>query len=307
MRGVTLPPLTDPDLIDYTEKTETRTKQTYTSYCRNLQQYLTQNNYTLKHLTPLQTRRFIQTMGQYQEGTYHSINTAAAYKRFMCALMQGIDRAKVAKWIKANLKEVHQINHFKVDIAYQSVIRLIQVTRQDQNNSLSPTLAYAYSLLALDGLRPGEALGHYHTDINLAEKTITLQRHPGEKYYPKGMKLTSKPITLPLNDLSIELYNQIPQNQKQEQRAVDTSYKTLRKWFNRYAKQANLIDQNGDKVTLHKLRHFFGHYFSDHSQQVQVLQSIMRHSDLRYTLIYTKPSERRITEEFQQAINQNIK
>ena len=307
MRGISLPSLTDPDLIDYTEKAEPRTKQTYTSYCRNLQLYLNENNLILKRITPLQCRRFIQTMGQYNDGTYGAMNTAAAYKRFLCALMLGIDRSKVTKWLKTNLKEVHPIDHFKVDIAFQSVLKLIEVTRQDTNNQLAPILAYAFSIQALDGLRPGEALGHYHTDLAIAEKKLSLQRHAGEKHFPKGMKLNDPPVPIPINDLSITLYHQIPEELKQSSRVVDTSYKTLRKWFNRYSKQAGLIDQNGDKVTLHKLRHFFGHFFSDHSQQVQVLQAIMRHSDLRYTLIYTKPSERRVTEEFEQAINQNLK
>lgn len=307
MRGVSLPKLTDPDLIDYAEKAEVRTKQTYTSYCRNLQLYLNDNNLTLKRITPLQCRRFIQTMGQYNDGTYNAMNTAAAYKRFLCALMLGIDRSKVTKWIKTNLKEVHPVDHFKVDIAFQSVLKLIEVTRQDTNNQLAPILAYAFSIQALDGLRPGEALGHYHSDLDIAEKKLSLQRHTGEKYFPKGTKLNDPPVPIPINDLSIALYHKIPQELKQSSRVVDTSYKTLRKWFNRYAKQANLTDQNGDKVTLHKLRHFFGHFFSDHSQQVQVLQAIMRHSDLRYTLIYTKPSDRSITETFEQAINQTLK
>ena len=307
MHGITLPQLTDPDLIIYAEKTETRTKQTYTSYAKNLQAYLTENNYTLNHITPLQCRRFIQTMGQYQNGTYQAMNTAAAYKRFMCALMQGIDRSKVSKWIKQNLKEVHPINHFKVDIAFQAILNLIETTKTDHTNPSAPTLAYAYSIQALDGLRPGEALGHYHTDIDLEHKTLNLQRHPNEKYFPKGTKTTDKPTPLPINEISIALYMQIPPEQKQNNRVVNISYKTMRKWFNRYAKQANLIDQNGDKVTLHKLRHFFGHYFSDHSQQIQILQTIMRHSDLKYTQIYTKPSERRVTEEFDTAINQTIK
>ena len=302
MRGIALPELTDPDLIGYTEKAELRTKQTYTSYCRNLQQYLNQNNLTLQHITPLQCRRFIQIMGNYHDGTYESMNTAFAYKRFTRALMEGIDRKAISKWLKANLKEVQHQNHFSVDIAAESIMRLIDVTPDYHAD-----LRFAWSIMAFDGLRPGEALGAYHTDIDQTNKVIQLQRHSGEKYFPKGTKTTDPPVSLPLNDLSLALYHKIPFDQKQSNRIVNTSYKTMRKWFNRYVKQANLIDQNGHKVTLHKLRHFFGHFFSDKSNNTQVLQAIMRHSSLIYTQIYTKPSKRKVTEEFEATVNSEFK
>lgn len=307
MKKTDLPPLTNPDLIAFAQRSETNTRETYTSYGKRLQTYLETNNYNLTQITPLQLKRFIQQTGKFNGTQYEKINTAVAYKRYLIMLMKGLNRKNVAKWLLNNLKEIRAENKFKIDIDLPEIMYFFQTIKTDTTNPLCQILAYGYSIQALDGLRPGEALGHYHTDINLEQKIINIQRHETEKYHPKGMKINDPAIPLPINDISIQFYKDIPADQKTSNRVIPISYKTMRKYFNRYVKQSGLKDKNGSKLTLHKLRHFFGHYFSTNSNAVQVLQEIMRHSDVRYTLIYTKPSGRKITEEFNHTINQTIK
>ncbi len=236
-------------------------------------------------------------MGKYHNGEYHAINTAAAYKRYLRAILKGTNQTRTSEWIRLNLREIQPVNHFKVDIPTEEILKLIAVTEQ-------PELKYAWSIMAFDGFRPGETLGHYHTDIDTTTKTILLQRHEGEKYFPKGMKLGEPAISIPINEFSLLLYQQVP---KEDNRVVNISYKTMRKWFNRYVKLAELKDRNGNKITAHKLRHFFGHYYNNNKGNIVTLKEIMRHSDLRYTMIYTAPSKREVTEDFNKTVNQTLK
>jgi site-specific recombinase XerD len=289
--------ITIPELQIFTQKTEPRTTATYTSYARNLQRYLNTNQVTLQKISALQCKQFIQQMGGYNKGTYRAVNTADAYKRFLHALMTSIERPKTAIWIKQNLKEIRHVNHFKVDITIESITRFILNTKQ-------PEYKFAFSMMAFDGLRPGEVLGLYHADINIAEHKVNLIRHEDECYFPKGAKLGEAAESVPFNVVSAAFYPDVPRVSK---RVVPVSYKTLRKWFTRYAQLSNLQDQNGSKVTLHKLRHFLGHYFRQQGGDVMVLKEILRHSDLRYTQIYTTPSSREVTAEFEKAINNTIK
>lgn len=210
--------------------------------------------------------------------------------------MAAIERPKTAAWIKQNLKEIHHINRFKIDITAEAITNFITQTQQ-------PTYKFAFSLMAFNGLRPGEILGLHHSDIDLATNKVRLMRHEGEKYFPKGAKLNVAAKFIPLNIVSAALYPSLCRN---SDRVVPVSYKTLRKWFNRYALSSGLHDQNGSKVTLHKLRHFLGHYFRQQGGDVMVLKEILRHSDLRYTQIYTAPSNREVSVEFDKAINKTI-
>jgi hypothetical protein len=44
--------------------------------------------------------------------------------------------------------------------------------------------------MSFDGLRPSEALGTYFSDIDVADKKITLVRHQNERYFPKATKVS---------------------------------------------------------------------------------------------------------------------
>lgn len=126
------------------------------------------------------------------------------------------------------MKEVKSEEKFAVDITLEEVLRLIDVTDQIE-------LKLAWSLMALDGLRAGEVLGLYGEDFDLKHEKLILKKREGLKYGPKGMKPDSKPETIPLNALSTLLFKHLKEGTK---RIVPYSYKTLRKRFRRYVKEA---------------------------------------------------------------------
>jgi site-specific recombinase XerC len=60
-------------------------------------------------------------------------------------------------------------------------------------------------------------------------------------------------------------------------------------------------------VTMHKLRHFFGHYWNSQKGNIRILKEVMRYSKIEYTLLYTKPSEEEVTEEFEKVVSWMVK
>jgi integrase len=297
--------LTTLELITFSQKGERRTADTYSSYARNLEAFLEEHNLTLQTLTPLSAKAFIQEMGKFVAGKgYEAINTAVAYKRFMRTLLTSIGRKDDSKWLRDNLKDIQPLNKFKVDIPTEQILKLIEVTQNDKANSYSPELALGWSLMAFDGLRPGEILGIYFGDVNKQSKTISLQRHEGERYFPKSTKVGEEPATIPLNDFSLSLFTYLPD--MLSKRVIPISYKTMRKWFYHYAEKAEVVDREGNKVTPHKMRHVFGHLWRNNKGDLQVLKEIMRHSDIRITMIYSAPSTGEVNNEFEKTINNNI-
>ena len=299
--------LTIPELITFSQKSERRTSSTYKSYCRNLEAFLDKNWLTLDEMKSLHAKAFIQEMGGYDPKTshYEAMNSAVAYKRFMRALFNSLGRRDDSLWLRNNMKEVQPQNKFRVDIPTEQVLRLIEVTQDDKKHPYSQEFALGWSLMAFDGLRPGEALGFYFGDIDLENKQINLQRHEGEKYFPKSTKVGDPATPIPLNDFSIYLFS-LANKREPNSRVIPVSYKTLRKWFYRYCEKAGVEDKEGNKVTLHKMRHVFGHLWRNNKGDLQVLKEVMRHSDIRITMIYSAPSTGEISSEFEQTININL-
>jgi integrase len=289
--------LTTLDLITFSQKSEKRTTSTYTSYCRNLEGFLERNHLTLETVKSLHAKAFIQEMGGYDSKLgYDSINSACAYKRFMRTLFTSLGRKDDSKWLRDNLKDVQPVNKFKVDIPTSEILKLIEVTEY-------PELQFAWSVMAFDGLRPGEVLGLYYTDVDVEGKVINLQRHEGEPYFPKSRKVSDAVTPIPLNDFSISLFKQLPSISK---RVVPCSYKTLKAKFYKYIELAEVKDKEGNKITPHKLRHVFGHLWRNNKGDLQVLKEMLRHSDIRVTMLYSAPTKNEITSEFEKTINLNI-
>ena len=263
------------------------TQHTYSSLSKNLSEYLESKKLGLETLQPIHVKDFV-----YQQ---KAMNSKATYKRFLAALFRFIGRQDLLEYIKSSMKEVKSEEKFAVDITLEEVLKLIDMTDQID-------LKLAWSLMAFDGLRPGEMLGLFSEDFDLKREKLILRRREGLKYGPKGMKPDSKPKTIPLNPLSIGLFKQLNEGTKQ---ILPCSYKTLRKWFSRYVKEAGI--HRAYPVTMHKLRHFFGHDWNKRKGNIRILKEVMRHSKIEYTLLYTKPSEEEITEEFRQVVSWMVK
>ncbi len=302
--------LTIPDLITFSQKGEKRTTNTYTSYSRNLQEFLERNKLTLETMKPLHAKAFIQEMGKYdiKTSTYLEMNTAASYKRFMRTLFNNLGRTEDSKMLRNNLRDVQPINKFKVDIPTEEIYKLIQVALEDKKCSYAKELAFAFSTMAFDGLRPAEALGTYYSDIDVLNKKIILVRHPNERYFPKATKVSDPASVIPLSDFSLHLFLTFaPADTKtMNERILQISYETLRTRFAKYIEEANVVDREGNKITPHKMRHVFGHLWRNSKGDLQILKEILRHSDIRITMLYSAPTNTEITSEFEKTINNNI-
>jgi integrase len=272
----------------FIEGKSSNTQHTYSSLSKNFSEYLESKNLDLQTLQPIHVKEFI-----YQQ---KAMNSKATYKRFLAALLRFVGRQDLLEYIKSSMKEVKSEEKFAVDITLEEVLKLIDVTDQVE-------LKLAWSLMAFDGLRPGEVLGLFREDFDLRREKLILRRREDLKYGPKGMKPDSKPKAIPLNPLSMSLFKQLNEGTKQ---ILPCSYKTLRKWFSRYVKEAG-IHRSSYMVTMHKLRHFFGHYWTNQKGNIRILKEVMRHSKIEYTLLYTKPSEEEITEEFKQVVSWMVK
>lgn len=299
--------LTILDLITFSQKGEKRTTNTYTSYSRNLQGFIEKNKLTLETMKPLHAKAFIQEMGKYdpKTSTYLEMNTAASYKRFMRTLFNNLGRTEDAKMLRNNLRDVQPINKFRVDIPTEEIYKLIQVTLEDKKCHYSKELAFAFSTMAFDGLRPSEALGTYFSDIDVLNKKISLVRHINERYFPKATKVSDQASVIPLSDFSLHLFLTFS-SEANSKRILPISYFTLRERFKKYIQKAEVKDREGNKITPHKLRHVFGHLWRNSKGDLQILKEILRHSDIRITMLYSAPTNTEITSEFEKTINSNI-
>jgi integrase len=275
----------------FAEGKEQTTKDNYLNYGKKLEAFLEKRHLTLKTLTPIDVKAYIYEAGTNSEDQL-VMNSAAIHKQFICSLLRAIDRKDTADWIRKNVREIHKEDKFKVDLTLEEILALIRVTEPLK-------LKLAWSLMSFDGLRAGEVLGLFYEDIDIENKVIRLLRRLNEPYYPKGMKVNDEPVIIPLNELSEELFKQL--TYIRGERIFPFSYKTLRKWFNRYVAEANWTAKDYP-FTLHKLRHFFGHFWRWSKGDIQVLKEVMRHSDLRYTMLYTAPSDTEIKTEFQKVM-----
>lgn len=263
------------------------TKRTYLSLTRSFESYLLSRRLTLDTVQPIHLKEFLYSQ--------KAMNTASTFKKFLCALFRFVGKKDLVQYMKKSLKEIKDEERFAVDLKPEEVLKLINV---------APRIEYkfAYSCMAFDGLRPGEVLGLCAEDIDLEKQQILLRRREGFKYGPKGMKPSDKPKTVPMNPLSLDLFKKI---QHKEGRLVPVSYKTLRKWFVRHVKDAE-ITREDYPITMHKLRHFFGHYWTRNKGNIRILKEVLRHSKIEYTLLYTQPSEEEIRDEFHKVITQTL-
>ena len=275
----------------FAEGKERTTKHNYLNYGKKLEAFLQTKHLDLRTMTPIDVKAFIYEAGENRDGEF-VMNSAAIHKQYVCSLLRAVGRKDVADWVKLNVREIHKEDKFKVDLALEEILTLIHVTEQ-------LPLKFGWSLMAFDGLRAGEVLGLFYDDLDTEQKVIRLLRREGEPYYPKGMKVSDAAMTIPLNDLSIELFKQLPH--KRGERILPISYKTLRKWFNRYVAIAGLTARDYP-ITMQKLRHFFGHFWRWNKGDLRILKEVMRHSDIRYTMLYTAPSDAEMKTEFAKVV-----
>lgn len=268
------------------------TRKTYLSLAKKLEKFLASENLTLENASPMKLKEWVFS--------FKTDNSRAEAKRFLTAILKflGYDYS----FLKTLLREVKpDFSKFRVDLTASEIMRLIEACYETQYK-------LAVSLMAFNGLRVSEVLSLYWGDVDVEKNIITLQRRAGERYYPKGMALNDRPIRIPLNPISKQLYIQLcNETLNREGRILPLSYKTFLKWFYRYTK--DVLDKPY-RITPHKLRHAFAHIWIENKGSILRLKSMLRHKRLETTTIYSEPSERELKIEsrkvFNKLLNQSV-
>lgn len=274
----------DLDYIDvFVRGKSTRTQRTWRSLAKKLKQYLEKKQLTLDNVQPIHIREFI-----YDQKT---MNTMNSYKIFLKAFFKSIGRTDLVDDMRRGLRDVQAQIKFKVDLTLEEVMNLINLSEELEQR-------FAWSLMAFDGFRAGDVLGLYFEDMNLEKMEVCLRKREGEMYGPKAKKPSQEPNYLRLNPLSASIFEDMP---KGHGRILPVSYTTLGKWWKKAVKRSGL--RKDYPLTMHKLRHFFGHYWATEKKgSIRVLKEVMRHSKIEYTMIYTEPTKMEIQEEFKKVI-----
>lgn len=244
----------------------------------------------------MEIKEFIYQFGGKERNSQH------LYKIFILGLLNFIGARELHSITNKILKDIRGINKFAVDLTLEEIGKLFTVTE-------NPLLNFGWALMAFDGLRPGEVLGLFYEDVDAEKKTVTLKKREGLKYGPKAKTEMDDPAIIPLNEIAVKYFLEIKKlflENLQHGRILTISYKTLRlKWI----ESIRLVNwkKRDYPFTMHKLRHFFGHYWNEQTKtkkrgDIRVLKEIMRHSKLEYTLIYTQPTSKKITQEFHEVM-----
>jgi len=267
------------------------TMKTYWSLYRSLEAFLNDNQLSLQDATPYHFKAWITN--------FRTANTQAEAKRFLSALLKFLGAYEQLSNLKSLLREVKpDFSKFRVDLNIEEIQKLIEACYPIEYK-------FAVSLMALNGLRVSEVLGLHWQDIDTQNDTITLQRREGEPYYPKGMALNDKPIRIPLNHVSKELYNILYNGSaSHEGRILPMSYKTFLKWHYRFTEG---VLNKPYRITPHKLRHAFAHVWLANGGSIRKLQAMLRHKRLETTTIYSEPSEKELTNEFELVLNKALR
>lgn len=132
-------------------------------------------------------------------------------------------------------------------------------------------------LLARTGLRIGELVNLDIRDIDLQNLRLVVRSR--DLWEPKGAKervvrMDSKTASL------IQKYS----SSKKEGRLVDVRASAIRNMIKKIARRVGV--RNAEKMTPHRLRHFFACDFLQRGGDIRSLQKLLGHSDLSTTEIY---------------------
>ena len=268
------------------------TQRTYRSLAKKLHEYLWMYRQTdIENVPPYLLKGWVYS--------FKSANSRASAKRFLLSYLRFLGLHEQLSTLKAMLREVKSQFKFAVDLTPHEIMQII-------NACYDTKFKLAVSLMGFNGLRVGEVLGLHWEDIDTERGTVRLLKRENERYGPKGMKPTDRPIEIPLNPISAKLYQELYKTTpSHEGRILNMSYKTFWKWFNRYLKASGV--KREFKITPHKLRHAFAHTYLEAGGSIRKLQALLRHKKMDTTSIYTKPSLTELKQEFTTVMAQTIK
>ena len=188
---------------------------------------------------------------------------------------------------------------FEVDLTEEEVNRILA-------NIEAPDVRLACILMAKSGLRLGEALGLRWGDIKIYKDgtgVAYIKYRPGQRYGTKG-EYSERTIPLSRDAIQhilllrkkyIERYHTLP---PEGARIIEGSDRRIRVHLRKAVRKAGIRKKY--PITPHKLRHFFAHQWMRKVRDVTKLKAILGHSQIRTTLVYTKPSDKEIIEAYKE-------
>lgn len=164
-------------------------------------------------------------------------------------------------------------------LSLEEVTALLNATKNSKHKAI---LATMYSL----GLRSGEVINLKISDIDKNRNCVFIEQSKGKKDrivpYPDALK----PI---LRKYYLEYKPKVYLFEGQKNTTYTTS--SLRAVFNAACKRVNITKH----VTCHNLRHSYATHLLESGTNLRVIQNLLGHNNIKTTLVYTKVSDRSIT------------
>lgn len=245
----------------------------------------------------------------------YATNTLAVHIRVLKAFLKYAGRQDLVDRIRQFWNRTKGESKFQVDITIEELDKLVKSALETEG----VWLAASISLLCHSGLRPAEMLGLYWEDVHIPPDLripnkalpenacfVNLVKRPECPYHCKGNSEGVVPISPDTARLLKRLYKEIQDEAELEERIVDhhtrvfdVSYDKFRMYFYTAVSNSGIQKNHNFKITPHKLRHAFAHWWLREGGGIKTLQQQLRHKRLDTTMIYSSLSEREIAAEYQ--------
>lgn len=222
--------------------------------------------------------RFLQHLGK--EHAYKK-NTLRVYIQILRSFFRFLKRED----LRAQIKAVRPAKTLPLVPKSEEIEKMIKAASTLRNKMI-------IQLLARTGLRVGELCNLDIQDVELKNLRLIVRRR--EVWEPKG----AKERVVRMDSETAALIQKYISSQKEGQ-LVDIAPSTVRTMIKRVAKKAGV--RSAEKMTPHKLRHFFACDFLQRGGDVRSLQKLLGHAELSTTEIYLDYSFDMISEAYDKA------
>jgi len=193
-------------------------------------------------------------------------NTLRTYVNVLRSFLRYIKREDLRTQIKA----LRPPKTLPMVPTSEEIEKMIETARTHRNKMV-------IQLLARTGLRVGELCNLDIRDIDLQNLRIIVRSRG--LWEPKG----AKERVVRMDSETASLIQKYISSQR-EGLLIDINPSTIRALIKKIAKRAGV--RNAEKMTPHKLRHFFAYDFLERGGDVRSLQKLLGHAELSTTEIY---------------------